>query len=74
MTSFSFTLPEADVVAIELYNIEGKLVRRRPPEKFSESGEHLIQWDPGKLASGVYFARLVTGDGLRAHRKLAVVR
>jgi hypothetical protein len=74
LTSFSFTLPEADAVAIELYNIEGKLVRRRAPQKVTESGMHVIQWDPGKLASGVYFARLETAQGLKAHRKLAVVR
>jgi photosystem II stability/assembly factor-like uncharacterized protein len=74
LTSFLFTLPQADAVTIELYNIEGKLVRRRPSEKFTESGEYIIQWDPGKLASGVYFIRLTTTQGLKAHRKLAVVR
>lgn len=74
LTFISFTLPEPDAVAVELYNVEGKLVRQRPPEMFPKSDAHVIQWDAGELASGIYFVRLVTAQGFKAHRKLAVVR
>ncbi|MFQ5510782.1 MAG: T9SS type A sorting domain-containing protein [Candidatus Krumholzibacteriia bacterium] len=73
-TTVSFYLPRPDGVALELYNIEGKLVAHRPREFFTVPGKHRIAWRAGELSSGIYFVRLTTGTGLTAHRKLAVVR
>ena len=74
LTSISFYLPRADEEAVEVYDVKGRLFKRRAPEVFASSGEHVLQWDVGALASGVYCVRLVTGMGLTAHRKLTVVR
>jgi photosystem II stability/assembly factor-like uncharacterized protein len=73
-TALSFTLPEGDRVTVEVYDVSGRLVARRPNEVFPAAGDYTVQWDMGRLMSGLYFLRMSTGAGLHAHAKLAVVR
>ncbi|MBZ0266619.1 choice-of-anchor D domain-containing protein [bacterium] len=61
-SSFHFTLPQSDRVTVSLYDVAGRLVARRPEERFL-SGAHTFQWNPGPLPSGTYFVRLTTGSG-----------
>lgn len=61
--TFGFTLPRADEVFFELFDTSGRLVRKGDPAAFSQPGRHEVIWDPGSLASGVYYVRLVTASG-----------
>jgi hypothetical protein len=65
-TSISFSLPSAQHVKLEIYNVQGQKVRTLVDEMRS-AGEHSIEWDAtsdagDKVASGVYFYRLTAGD------------
>jgi photosystem II stability/assembly factor-like uncharacterized protein len=69
-----FTLREADEVNVELFGVDGRLIKQRAPERFAESGEHSIRWDLADTGPGIYFLRLLTGQGLEQHTKLTILR
>jgi hypothetical protein len=65
-TTLRFSLPEAALVRLELFDPAGRRVRQltRGPRG---AGEHEVSWDLRNesgvaVSSGVYFARLVAGD------------
>ncbi len=60
-TTISYTLPEQGEVAISIYNLLGQRVAIIF-EGTREAGEHTITWDADDHPSGVYFARLETGE------------
>jgi hypothetical protein len=72
--SFRFRLPHQDVVTLELYDVAGRLITRRAPEKYSNPGEFTIDWKMTNVRSGIFFVRLITSTGLEAHHKLVFVR
>ena len=83
-TTFSFQLPEASLVKLEIFDINGRNVGARLPRPytvgFGESalrwypaGTHQITFDGSGLPSGIYFARLQAGDHT-AVRKLVLVK
>lgn len=53
-TTISFDLPEAASVRINVYDINGQLVRKLVDEKY-HAGTHRITFEGTNLASGVYF-------------------
>jgi rhamnogalacturonan endolyase len=53
-TSISFALPEAALVSINIYDINGRLIRKLVNENY-QAGVHNILFDGTNLASGVYF-------------------
>ena len=62
-TTFSFALPDAAIVKLEVYDLSGALVARVLPLSRIERGHHTVEWiaeDPAgrPLASGVYLFRL----------------
>jgi hypothetical protein len=61
-STFSFSIPRAGSVALELYDIRGRRVDRWGPAPF-EAGPHEIPWRPTRAAAGVYFARVILGSG-----------
>ncbi len=65
-TTIAFSLPEPGDVQLDIYNIRGEKVRTLLSEH-RDSGKHLVPWDGsnekgGAVASGIYFARLITGN------------
>jgi hypothetical protein len=61
-TNISYTVPEASVVSIKIYNIKGQLVRNLIDE-YTSAGTHTVQWhgdnDSGRaIGSGIYFIRI----------------
>ncbi|UCC44127.1 MAG: T9SS type A sorting domain-containing protein [Candidatus Zixiibacteriota bacterium] len=65
-TQFSYSLPEAQQVTIEIFNIRGQKVRTLV-DSYVSAGEHVVEWnslsDAGnRVASGIYFYRLQAGD------------
>jgi len=65
VTTISFDLPNQSDWSLEVYNVNGELVR--DISNHSEAGQISIEWDGttnsgSKVASGVYFYRLTAGD------------
>lgn len=58
-TTIRFSLPEASLVRISVYNSLGQRVRTLLDE-YTEAGQHDIEFNQGNLATGVYFYRLTT--------------
>ncbi len=76
-TTIRFELPQAENVTINIYNLQGQLVRRLVSEN-REAGFHEIVWDArnneGKsLSSGVYLYRIQAGAFMEM-RKLMLLR
>ncbi|TKJ42561.1 hypothetical protein CEE37_02410 [candidate division LCP-89 bacterium B3_LCP] len=76
ITTISFTLPEAGMVRLEVFDISGRNVGAtlcgRPGlgshggrplrEDWMNAGRHLISFDGSGLASGIYIYRLTAGE------------
>ncbi|MBD3180131.1 MAG: T9SS type A sorting domain-containing protein [Candidatus Latescibacteria bacterium] len=59
VTVIRFNLPEEAHVKLEVYDVQGRLVKRLVNRTFS-SGFHAAEWNATGVSSGVYFYRLVT--------------
>lgn len=71
-TQIHFSLPEAGVVSLRIYDINGRLVRQWHDEQ-RRAGEHAIVWDGNDqqgrpLTSGTYFSEFVYGSERRVAR------
>ncbi len=76
-TTISFTLPSAQHVRLEIFDILGRRVRLLADQRF-EAGEHMIVWDGNNQSgaeapSGVYFYRF-QGDHIDEARKMVLLR
>lgn len=71
-TTIRFTLPRAQRVSLSVYDLLGREVAVLH-EGMSEAGEHALSWNAEGLASGLYFARLTSGNSTQT-RKLLLVR
>jgi len=61
VTSISFTLPAADHVTVDIYNVAGQKVDTLVND-FMETGKHSVVWDASGFSNGVYFYTLKSGD------------
>jgi hypothetical protein len=59
--NITFTIPEADDVRLEIYDIYGNLVERIASGIFG-AGEHTITWNADNLSPGTLFIKLSAGD------------
>jgi hypothetical protein len=71
-TTLTFSLPRDMVVKLDVYSLQGRLVRRLLQSRL-EVGTHRVIWNGEDLQgspapSGTYLARLVTEDGLEVHK------
>ena len=60
-TTISFTIPEADNVTIEVFNVAGQKVDTIAGE-FLSAGSHSVSWDASGFSAGVYFYTVKSGD------------
>ena len=77
ITSISFSLPQADVVRLTVYNAMGQVVRTLVDGNM-QAGVHNVVWDArddaGRLmGSGIYIYRLTSNQGIQV-RRMALVR
>lgn len=76
-TVIRFTLQKSQQVSVEIYNVEGRLIRTLVQENLPE-GSHEISWD-GKdergfnLPSGIYFYSL-RGSGHQLTKKMVLLK
>jgi outer membrane protein assembly factor BamB len=71
--SFQFRLPAAVPVTLEVHDLRGRKVATVIDGETLAPGENARSWNPGRLASGVYLARLQAG-AREATAKLTLVR
>jgi len=57
VTSIGFSLPVAEHVKLEVFNLLGQVVATLADDKFA-AGYHTVEWDAGGEPSGVYFYRI----------------
>ncbi len=72
VTEISFSLPQANQVSLDVYNITGQKVAEIASGQF-EAGNHSVTWDASGQASGVYFYRLQAGE-FEATRKMLLLK
>jgi len=68
-TSISYTLPVRGNVALQVFNIEGKLVATIV-DAVQEAGTHRAVFNAGRLPGGTYFYRLTTPSGSRTRKMI----
>jgi FtsP/CotA-like multicopper oxidase with cupredoxin domain len=68
-TEISFSLSEQSHVKLEVFNLLGQRVSTLADEEYP-AGRHTVNWDASKQASGVYFYRISTKDGVDARRMM----
>jgi hypothetical protein len=56
-----FHLPQASDVDLNVFDLLGRRLANLAGGRYS-AGDHIITWDAGALASGIYFLRLATDD------------
>lgn len=59
-TTFSFTVPQQNVVRLHLFDIQGRLVSTLLAEPLPQ-GRHTVNWDATNFSSGLYFYQLDIG-------------
>jgi hypothetical protein len=60
-TTIEFSLPDAENVSFDIYNIQGKHVARLLSEPML-AGEHKVVWDAGNISSGIYYYQIKAGN------------
>ena len=60
-TLIRFDLLDANMVSLDIFDLNGKQVSSLISE-YMIPGSHQISWNPGNLPSGVYIAKLSTGN------------
>jgi hypothetical protein len=71
-TEIHFTLPQAGRVSLDLFDITGRKAMTVLNGNWT-AGEHALPLDGSDLASGVYFARILTSHG-QTSLKIALIR
>ena len=59
MTNIKFGIPEKSYVSIKIYNIKGQEIKTFLNKQL-DAGYHTFQFNSNNLASGIYFARIIT--------------
>ena len=71
--TISFTLGEAALVSLQVYDLTGNEVLSLLEQSFFPAGEHSVEIDARTCNSGIYFYRLKTGDGYACTGKMCLV-
>lgn len=70
--SFRFSLPQSGRISLKVYDIRGRLVSTLLDRDMHE-GKHTTRWDDRRIASGMYFARLQSGQAVET-MKFSIVK
>ena len=71
VTTLSFKLPMDSQVAIQVYNIQGRLVETLA-DRSMQAGYHSITWNADQHSSGMYFVKMIAGDRVSTQKLLLV--
>ena len=72
-TQIQYTLKDPGRVTLELYDLQGRLVKRLIRNELQVSGDHRVPWSGldetgARAASGVYFVRVSMAEGASSHK------
>ena len=70
-TNIKFDLPEDINVSLEVYDINGRLVRELQIGMI-DAGYHSVIWNADSHSSGVYLIRMQVGDFMRIQKLMLV--
>jgi len=70
-TSISFSIPQSDMVSLNVYDITGKLVTTLINEQMN-IGYHSIDWNGTNQSSGMYLVRMKSGEYVETQKLLLV--
>jgi len=70
-TTIKFSIPEASVVTLKIYNILGEEVKTLVDE-FKEIGNHSVQFNANNLASGMYLYRIQAGSFVETKKMILI--
>jgi photosystem II stability/assembly factor-like uncharacterized protein len=71
ITSISYTLPKAGFTRLEVYNVNGRLIKTLI-EKEQSAGYYKVNFDASGLTSGVYFYKLNAGRFSEVQKMLLI--
>jgi hypothetical protein len=66
-TSLRFNITRPGHVSLKIYDASGRVVTTLV-DGYRVPGEHTVAWNGTGVASGVYFARLITDEAVQLHR------
>ena len=74
-TTIRYQLPVQTKVTIQVYNINGQVVRSLIEQKATPAGHHAVKWDGRnnlgiQVSSGTYFYQISTADFKKGRRML----
>jgi hypothetical protein len=74
-TTIAFDLEKSAVLTVRIYNILGEEVALLADRQEFTAGNHVLEFDASKLASGLYFCRIALPDGkYQAARKMLYLK
>ena len=71
-TTISYTLKSSGTINLRVYDVTGRLVKELVNER-KNAGEHVVSFDAGNLASGIYIYRL-QAEGKILIRKMTLIK
>lgn len=71
-TTIAFDVPKTQSVALNLYDVSGRLVRELVQQEFA-AGRQRVSIDGKEMASGIYFVSMVSGE-FQAAQKLVLMK
>jgi hypothetical protein len=73
-TNISFTLPKADKVTLEVFNLLGQKVATLINNESLTAGSHSQTFDASNLSSGLYFYRINVGSSYISSKKMMLIK
>jgi hypothetical protein len=70
-TRISYLIPSEGYVKLSVYDVAGRLVEQLVSEMQS-AGEYVVEWDAGRMASGIYFYRIEVGDFTETRKMMLI--
>jgi hypothetical protein len=71
--NISYSLQKAGNVDISCYNLKGQKIAQAF-SGYQSAGEHIINWQPQNLSSGLYFYRLFLDDHIEDTQKTIIIK
>ncbi|MEX0859068.1 MAG: BspA family leucine-rich repeat surface protein, partial [Balneolaceae bacterium] len=72
-TAISYELPEASDVTLQVYDMTGRQIATLINREAKSAGRHTVQFDAGRLSSGVYIYRMKAGNTVIT-KKLTLIK
>jgi len=66
-TTFSFNIASLQETSLRIYDIQGRLIETLVDDKINP-GFHTISWNASKVATGVYFVKLISGEKIKTQK------